>query len=146
VIQISKEVSFDAGHRVPGHDGPCRNPHGHHYTVVVEVSADEVIQTPGDPQEGMVLDFAFLKEALVMHVHRIFDHGFIVYARDSVMLDALNNGVESWKVIRLPYVPTAENIARWVYEQLELLVANCGASLTRVDVWETPTSIASYKP
>lgn len=56
---ISKSWRFDAAHRLPNHDGKCRRPHGHTYTVTVGV-AGEPQPLDGRPQEGMVVDFGEL--------------------------------------------------------------------------------------
>jgi 6-pyruvoyl-tetrahydropterin synthase len=52
-----------------------------------------------------------------------------------------------FKIIVFPYIPTAENIARWIWEQLEAPIEgsfNEHLRLAQVDVWETPTSKATY--
>jgi 6-pyruvoyltetrahydropterin/6-carboxytetrahydropterin synthase len=147
---ISKEVQFDAGHRVPNHSSKCKNPHGHRYRVVVTLGGD-LITEKGDSQEGMVIDFGFIKEALTEHIHDVFDHGFIVYDGDQKMLDALsygNGADDDWKVIVVRYIPTAENLAKDCWARLVIPVANLGKGrvwLENVEVWETPTSMASYK-
>jgi 6-pyruvoyltetrahydropterin/6-carboxytetrahydropterin synthase len=100
----------------------------------------------------MVLDFGFLKELLTEHVHDVFDHGFIVHDGDKRMKEALGLGLggllqERWKVIVFPTVPTAENLAVWIWDQLKYRVRDMTdgrAQLSSIEVWETPTSCASY--
>ena len=145
---ITKEVQFDAGHRVPRHQSKCRNPHGHRYRVVVACIGD-IISEEGAPDEGMLIDFGDLKLFMEREIHDVLDHGFIVYNQDKPMLQALNTdivaGEEPWKVITFPYVPTAENIARWCFGQLESLINDYwrgNLRLAYVGVWETPTSYA----
>jgi 6-pyruvoyltetrahydropterin/6-carboxytetrahydropterin synthase len=155
---ISKEIEFDAGHRVPNHESKCQNPHGHRYRVVMHVSGD-LVGTEGDSQEGMVLDFGFMKELLTKHVHDVFDHGFIVHIKDTVLRDFLLNGYpgsasgigleghDEWKVIVFPLVPTAENLAMWIWDHLAQKVTEITATrawLTSIEVWETPSSCATY--
>jgi 6-pyruvoyltetrahydropterin/6-carboxytetrahydropterin synthase len=130
--------------------------------IIAEVQAEDVIQTAGDPQEGMVLDFGFLKALLMRYVHDPLDHGFIVYEKDAALLRALGEMNDDgtlvavdevnrygWKVIPFPYVPTAENIARWSFEQLAEPVHELShgrAELVLVTVHETPNSSAGYGP
>ena len=61
------------------------------------------------------------------------DHKFL---NDVVPFDTLN--------------PSAENMARWFYEEMEKLLAaapaSTGARLAEVRVWETDTSVAAYRP
>jgi 6-pyruvoyltetrahydropterin/6-carboxytetrahydropterin synthase len=152
------KVEFDAGHRVPDHASKCRNPHGHRYVVEASVGSKE-LETTGS-ETGMVADFGNIKALLIDKVHDVLDHGFIVYEGDVVLLTAFNMYDETniselgssdygWKVIVFPYVPTAENIARWAFEQIEDDVKRM--STTDHDVWldavivhETPNCKAIY--
>jgi len=146
VIAISKEIEFDAGHRVPDHASKCRNPHGHRYRVRATCEGDLVAE-PGAADDGMVVDFGLLKTWLTERVHDVLDHGFIVAEYDTVMVDAL--AVDpGWRVIVVPFPPTAEHLARWCYDQLAPAVAEHwrGVELTMVELWETPTSKAVFTP
>lgn len=149
VLTITKEIEFDAGHRVPTHGGKCRSPHGHRYRVLVECEGDVI--DDGGVEAGMLTDFGFLKDLLAVHVHDVLDHGMIVWEHDRALLTAMDAGERDadaeWKVIKFPLIPTAENIARWVAFKLDNLIAARTESLrlTRVQVWETPTSTASWK-
>lgn len=159
-VQISKEVQLDAGHRVPKHQGQCSNPHGHRYRVILYATG-HIVEEAGSPDEGMLVDFGDLKKILTQKVHDPLDHGFIVYRRDEQMLSALCintpgqgeladdvRGKNGWKVIIFPFIPTAENIARWVYEQclpeLESRYSDHELTIDKIEVWETPTSMATY--
>ena len=161
VCTISKEIGFDAGHRVPNHQSKCRNPHGHRYHLKVTCKGN-IIEEPGSPDEGMLVDFSDLKTLMTTRVHDVLDHGFIVYKRDEVMLRVLGvpliadmddppltpQNVNGWKIIVFPYIPTAENIARWIWEQLVMEVQDRFRGdlwLDEVAVWETPTSVAYYR-
>lgn len=149
-FNMTKTVEFDAGHRVPDHKSKCKNPHGHRYSVTVQVATSALVESGSS--SGMVLDFGDVKTLLMEKVHDVLDHGFIVYEADTVMLEALLEPVNSdprdgWKVVIFPYIPTAENIARWCYEQLQTDINgsyNQYAWLDSVTVFETPTSSATY--
>jgi len=149
-VTASKWVEFDAGHRVPNHAGKCRSPHGHRYRVTAFIEG-AVVETPGASDEGMVLDFGFVKHVLMTYVHDVLDHGFIVYEFDATMIEALminaHDPEPMWKVVELPYVPTAENIARWVWEQIDIPIKGASdgrAHLIKIEVQETPSSVAVY--
>src|SRR3989304_1419800 len=137
---VSKEIEFDAGHRVPNHKSKCHNPHGHRYKVQAVVEGPLGEET-GSSDEGMVVDFSDLK-ALLTEIHDVVDHGFIIYDGDNELWNRLNGS--GWKLIDVPFVPTAENIARWCYEYVTYRLNWPGCSLVRVNVWETPTSVATY--
>ncbi|TXH54673.1 MAG: 6-carboxytetrahydropterin synthase [Desulfurellales bacterium] len=148
VVRISKEIGIDAGHRVPNHESKCRNPHGHRYRVIVHAEGP-IITEPGSPDEGMLVDFAFLKQIMMQRVDAILDHGFIVYEGDHDMLDCFTFPQASeWKIVVFPYIPTAENIARWIWEQINPDIATHfrgNLKLVAVEIWETPTSMAIYE-
>lgn len=145
---VSKEIEFDAGHRVPLHGSKCRNPHGHRYRVVAHVAGN--LQEEG-AATGMVLDFTDIKVALTELVHDKYDHGFIVHTDDLFMRDALMvpehlstedemYNANGWKIIIVDWTPTAEEMAREVYNILKVRLPG----LIQVDVYETPTSRATY--
>lgn len=146
MVYIEKEIEFDAGHRVPNHKSKCRNPHGHRYRVVVSLKG-EIVTEKGSSDEGMLVDFSDLKMMMIDLIHDPLDHGFIVWRDDEILLNTFVHAREAWKIIEFPYVPTAENIAIWCWEQLESSVNRWwrgNLELFDVEVWETPTSAASY--
>jgi 6-pyruvoyltetrahydropterin/6-carboxytetrahydropterin synthase len=146
---ISREVEFDAGHRVPNHSSKCRNPHGHRYRVVATITG-QLVDRSGASDEGMVVDFGVLSELLKTHVHDVYDHGFIVYEGDAAMQRALgfDEEIRESKIIVVPWIPTAENIARAIFEDLWDHVmdmdANGRVQLYSIEVYETPKSMACY--
>ena len=145
---VSKEVEFDAGHRVPLHESKCRNPHGHRYKVIAYIAGN--LQSEG-AASGIVMDFTDIKVALTEEIHDLFDHGFIIHKDDTVMLDALGvyaiapiggegHNTHNFKIIVVDWTPTAEEMARFVYNTLKQRLPG----LISIDVFETPTSRASY--
>ncbi len=143
---ITKQIEFDAGHRIPNHKSKCRSLHGHRYKVEIGVYGS-VNTTVGDSEEGMIVDFGDLKTMLIEKVHDPLDHGFIYY-KDDVLLDKMSLIDMELKWIIFPYIPTAENIAKWVWEQLIGPIEVWGQAryfLDSVQLWETPTSTAIYK-
>jgi 6-pyruvoyltetrahydropterin/6-carboxytetrahydropterin synthase len=109
---IGKAFRFEAAHQLPNHDGKCAQLHGHSYRVQV-MARGEVKPSNGDPDEGMVLDFAELKLAWGK-LHAQLDHQNL-------------NDV-------LPISPTtAENIALYLLAQLRESVPQ----VVSVTVWET---------
>lgn len=142
--RISKEIEFDAGHRVPNHNSKCRNPHGHRYKVRVTCKG-HIIEEEGASDQGMLIDFADLKMFMVDLIHETLDHGFIMWEEDHELYDWI--GSSDWKIIEFPYIPTAENLARWSWEILEDPIRSHfrdNLVLEEVAVWETPTSVAYY--
>ena len=48
---------------------------------------------------------------------------------------------EKFRIIELPYRPTAESLAHYFYEKL----TSCGYQVHRATVYETPNNCASYE-
>ncbi|MCF7521770.1 6-carboxytetrahydropterin synthase QueD [Neisseria sp. ZJ106] len=138
-MKITKIFTFDSSHMLDGHDGKCRNLHGHTYKLEITVS-DGLIQ--GGAKDGMVMDFADLKTIVQAEIINPFDHAFIYHGgneRES-QIAALLDGWQM-KTLRLPCRTTAENMAALMYGRLK----NAGLNVCSVKLWETPTSCAEYE-
>lgn len=163
---ITREISIDMGHRVTHHGSKCRNLHGHRYTIFAECVGG--LFNSGE-QEGMVLDFGFLKEEMMEQIDSPCDHGMCLWVDDplldqflkaephNIQLEVIRAHVKAdgfWlgytsvgKTYVVPFVPTAENLAKHWYERLLPRVKERTkeqASLSRVIVYETPNCSASY--
>jgi 6-pyruvoyltetrahydropterin/6-carboxytetrahydropterin synthase len=143
---ISKEIEFDLGHRVSTHGSKCRNPHGHRYKVRVTCKGD-IIDDPSRKDHGMLVDFGHLKYIMNNKIHDVLDHGFCVWEEDKVLRAILDepSKTNDWNYIVFPYIPTAENIARWAWTQIQYDIEvefGNDLELYEVAVWETPTSVA----
>jgi 6-pyruvoyltetrahydropterin/6-carboxytetrahydropterin synthase len=106
-------VGFEAAHDIPGHKGKCARLHGHSYRVEAEFSGREL-----DPL-GMLCDFTDLKAVLNEFLP---DHTYL-------------NEV-------IPYSTTAENVARWIFEQLQ----SRNLPVAAVTLWETEKNGCRYTP
>jgi 6-pyruvoyltetrahydropterin/6-carboxytetrahydropterin synthase len=104
-------AGFEAAHDIPGHKGKCARLHGHSYRVEAEFSGRELDSL------GMLCDFADLKTVLNEFLP---DHTYL-------------NDV-------IPYSTTAENVARWIFEQLQ----SRSLPVTAVTVWETEKNGCRY--
>ena len=104
---VTKRLEISACHRLElSYPSKCTNLHGHNWIITV------TCQSPTLNSDGMVEDFTAIKEM----VQGRLDHADL-------------NAV-------LPFNPTAENIARWICEQIPTCV--------RVDVQESEGNVASY--
>ena len=141
---ITKFIEIDMGHRVPNHKSKCSNLHGHRYKVKAFVD-DKVIGTKGTSDEGMVIDFGDLKQIMIEEIDAVFDHGFVMYEGDDFtklfkVLQKSNNQ----KIIFVPFIPTAENLAKLFFQRLKPRLMEKGIKLDAVELHETPTSTAIY--
>jgi len=76
------------------------------------------------------------------------DHAFIVYDGDIEAVDALSS-IEGQKTLKVPFVPTAENLAKWAFEQVNPHIKTAYGNRIRLlafHVRETPKSWASWSP
>ncbi len=142
-MQITTRLEFDAGHRIPSHKSQCRNLHGHRYALEITLSGD-VISQEGMSEYGMVMDFSDVKAIARQVVVDVWDHAFLVYRKDQVILDFLNT-LPNHKTVVMDCVPTAENLAA---EAFKILKSNYHDTfgnhlkLERVRLYETPNSWA----
>ena len=135
---LKTEAAFDSAHFLAGYNGKCANLHGHHWMIEVEAGQEHLQQT--GEKRGMVIDFGDLKKtvrALADH----YDHALIYEAGSlkAATLAALQD--EQFRLIEVPYRPTAENFARAFFETLTAQ----GLPVLRVTVYETPDNCASYE-
>lgn len=130
---VTTEVSFDAAHFLAGYQGKCRNIHGHRWRVLAEVKSELLAE------DGMVTDFADLKEALHALAEQL-DHCLIIEAgtMKAALLQALKE--ESFRIVELPFRPTAEQFAKYFYERMQAE----GYEVSKIIVYETPNNCASY--
>ena len=115
--------AFEAAHRVVNYPGKCDRLHGHNWVVEATFQGTQLDEL------GMLIDFKIAKKALAEILDE-FDH---YYLND---FPPFKDGVN----------PTAENLARIIYERLEARteVQASPAELTALTVWESPKSSVTY--
>ncbi len=134
---LKSEAAFDSAHFLYGYDGKCKNLHGHRWRVVAEIKSETLSNEK--QTRGMVIDFSDLKAALKSICDEL-DHCFI-YEEGSLKsktIEALKE--EDFKLISVPFRPTAEKFAKHFFD----LLANKGFNVNRVEVFETPNNSATY--
>lgn len=135
-LTIMRRIKFCAGHRLFRHGGKCENFHGHNYIADFFVTGDE------QDTVGRVMDFADLKARCKGWLDEHWDHSFLVYREDSNAINALRM-VQPCRLFEMPYNPTAENMARYLLEEVcPTLLAGTGGVAVRVRIWETDEAFA----
>ena len=119
-FEIEVEQQFSAAHRLRGSGAKCENLHGHNWNVVAVVRGERLDRL------GMVMDFKVLRQAL-LDVLEELDH------RDL-------NALPAFEKVN----PSAENIARFVYDRLARKIVARGVRLERIRVAESDGCWATY--
>ena len=136
---ITRRIEFDAGHRIPDHKSQCRHLHGHRYALEITLSGEVILQ-PGDPANGMVMDFSEVKTLAKHHLVDQWDHSFLVYAGDTPVVEFLKT-LPGHKTVVLDCIPTAENLAALAFARLDAVYRDSYGNhlrLQRVRLYETP--------
>ncbi len=120
MYEIKILSTFSAAHSLRNYPGNCKNIHGHNWKVEV------VVQSLNLDNLGMAIDFRRLKQETQSLLDTL-DH---TYINETPPFNSLN--------------PTAENMARWLYETLSKKLNDQNAKVSRVNVWENENSSASY--
>jgi 6-pyruvoyltetrahydropterin/6-carboxytetrahydropterin synthase len=129
---VTREIRFCYGHRLPGHAGKCRHLHGHNGRAVVTLAADRL------DDQGMVVDFGDIKRLLGAWIDQHLDHRMLLH-RDDPFVEVLRSQGEPVFIMDCP--PTAENIARLLYEKAR----GAGLPVLEVLFWETDDCHAAYR-
>ncbi len=140
-IRVTKRFHFEMAHALFQYDGLCRNIHGHSYNLEVTLIGESRKQ-PGDPKDGMVLDFGDLKKIVKTNIVDRFDHALMVNSLFS------NSQIEILKkttnrIIVVDYQPTSENIVTDIAKILQQLMP-AGVTLFSIRLFETVTSFAEW--
>lgn len=144
-MNITKIIEWDMGHRIPNHKSKCKNLHGHRYKLEICLEGD-LVDKKGASSEAMVMDFGDVKKIATSEICDLCDHSFMVWQGDKEILDFLKKS-RSLKYVVVSFIPTAEEIAKWIFKKLEEKYQDehkTGLQLHSVKLWETPTSSALY--
>ena len=139
MIRITKEFKFEMAHALHGYDGLCKNIHGHSYKLWVTVKG-KVRNENGHVKDGMVIDFAELKEIVKPEIIDKYDHSLVLNANSPHALIDLS---AFEKVFYLPYQPTSENLVMDFATIIQSKIPK-RITLCKVVLSETATSFAEW--
>ena len=120
MFEIAVRREFSAAHRLVDYPGNCSRYHGHNWAVTAHLRAPELNSL------GMAMDFREVKRHL------------------GEVLDALDHSDLNQLADFTATNPTSEVIARYVYRELVARFVDGDVLVVRVDVSETPNTVASY--
>ena len=120
VFEVYIKSHFSAAHSLEGYQGDCAHIHGHNWMVEVFVKCQQLDEI------GIGIDFRDIKQA-VKEVLQGLDHFHL-------------NDLPAFKEVN----PTSENIAKFLYQELEKELNSDGVKVSKVKVSETPGAGAFY--
>ncbi len=121
MYEVTIETHFSSAHRLRHYNGECERLHGHNWDVKVSVASEELDDL------GMVMDFKVLKGETNKLMDK-FDHQYL-------------NEIPPFTELN----PTTENIAKYIFDELSRSINTDSAKVSKITVWESPTSYASYE-
>ncbi len=120
MYEVKVQLQFSAAHQLKGYNGKYENLHGHNWTAIVIAEAE------GLDSIGVGIDFVRLKEK-TEEILSLLDYKNI---NEIPPFDTEN--------------PSAENIARWAFNQLRDEINREGVRIKRVEIQEMPGCGAAY--
>jgi len=120
MYELKIVTQFAAAHRLENFNGKCESLHGHNWKVEVFLAGKDLNGT------GLLMDFGVVK-ARTKEVLEEIDHK---YLNELAAFQDRN--------------PSSENLACYLFERLGAIFNRDGVKVSRVNVWESDTSCASY--
>ncbi len=121
MYEVKIKADFSAAHNLREVGGKCESLHGHNFIVEVAVESESL------DEGGMVIDFRLLK-AKTKAILETLDHQYL----NELPLFARTN-------------PSSENLAAYIFGELSREVDQGPRRVSRVCVWESETSRATYR-
>ena len=113
-------TSFSAAHRLENFYGKCEALHGHNWKVEVFLQGDKL------DEAGLLQDFGAVK------------------ARTRELLEEVDHKYLNELPAFSQQNPSSENLAFFIFQRLSAVLNRDGVKVSRVSVWESDTSCASY--
>ena len=113
-------TDFASAHSLRDYPGDCSRLHGHNWQVEVMVSSQVL------DESGIAIDFREIKKQTKAVVKR-FDPQYL-------------NEIKPFDILN----PTAENIAKYFFVEIGILINEENVKVKEVLIWETPRSAVTY--
>ncbi|MEW6660254.1 MAG: 6-carboxytetrahydropterin synthase QueD [Thermodesulfobacteriota bacterium] len=120
MYEIKIITSFSAAHRLENFYGKCEALHGHNWKVEVFLAGKKL------DEAGLLLDFGAVK------------------ARTRELLEEIDHKYLNELPAFSHQNPSSENLASFLFQRLAAILNREGVKVSRVNVWESDTSCASY--
>lgn len=113
-------LDFASAHSLRGYPGDCANLHGHNWKIEVEIIGHELNEI------GMIIDFKQIKKH-AKNVVAELDHKYL-------------NDLEHFQEVN----PTAENIAQYLFRQIQQRIEAPNIQMHQITVWENDRNCVIY--
>lgn len=113
-------LDFASAHSLNGYDGDCARLHGHNWKIEVEIIGYKLNEI------GMIIDFKKIKK-YTKEVISELDHS---YLNDHPYFTDKN--------------PTAENIAKFIFQNIQSKIENKQVKIYKLTVWENDRNCVIY--
>jgi len=120
MYEIKIVTSFSAAHRLENFYGKCESLHGHNWKVEVFLVGEKL------DEAGLLQDFSAVK------------------ARTRELLEEIDHKYLNELPAFSQQNPSSENLARYLFQRLAAVLDRDGVKVSRVSVWESDASCASY--
>lgn len=120
MYEILIKLDFSGAHNLRGYRGKCEELHGHNWKIEARFEKDVLNNI------GIAADFKVLKSKLKAVLEKL-DHTYL-------------NKLSAFRRKN----PSAENIAKYIFEGLKSSVKERDLFVKSVSVWESDTSCATY--
>ena len=117
---INVRSHYDAAHFIKDYKGKCERLHGHRYEVEIALAFNDV------GRGGIAYDFTDAKRALRDLTEELDHHNL--------------NDLPAFEGIET----SAENQAKYIYNEMKRRLGDVGPNLLYARVWETPNQWAQY--
>ncbi len=107
--KIAKEYRWEMSHRLPFHSGPCKNIHGHSYSMQVSIEGEI-------DKNSMVLDYYDIDKIISPLINQL-DHAFVCDKDDKLMIEFL--ATNGFKYSIIPYNTTSENLVTYFLDSVK---------------------------
>jgi len=114
------------------HAGKCRNLHGHSVKASISIQQEQL------NEQGMVCDFADIRDCVESYIDQYLDHNFLLYKEDPIIPMLIENNE---RFLALDEHPTAEVLSKMIYQYIK----QAGFNVAQVTLWETASAHACYQ-
>ena len=122
MYEVTIIKSFSAAHLLAQIGGKCEELHGHNFRVEV------ILAAPDLNKSGLLIDFRVVKKWL----NEILDQMDHKHLNELPCFAGIN--------------PSAENIAKYIYNQMKPKAKESQVRIARIKVWESENAAVAYIP